>query len=178
MALAHTRKGGGSFGEEVRGSSALITTVDVGLTLERGDTGSRRTLKTISRYPDTPRALEIVLEDGVYRSLGGSAEAIRREKEQRVTQALTATPQTLAEIGLKVMMKEEIIRDLLEGVRKEGASPIERTGRRVKGDPHRYAIGQFVSSTVQPYREEKNLDGDMTEPPAPTLEYWDDRDVK
>jgi hypothetical protein len=84
LALAHTRKGGGSFGEEVRGSSALITTVDVGLTLERGDSGSRRILKSISRYPDTPRALEILLEDGVYRSLGGSAEAIRHEKEQRV----------------------------------------------------------------------------------------------
>ena len=76
------------------------------------------------------------------------------------------------------MMKEEVVRDLLEGVRKDGVPPIERTGRGVKGDPHRYAKGQFVSSAVHPYREEMKSDDEATEAPVSTLEYWNDRDLE
>jgi hypothetical protein len=76
------------------------------------------------------------------------------------------------------MMKEEIVRDLLEGIRKDGVPAIERTGRGVKGDPHRYARSEFVSSTVQPYKEEMKSDDEATKSPVPTLEYWDDRDLE
>jgi predicted ATP-dependent serine protease len=56
LCLAHTRKGGGEHGDEVRGSTALAAMVDIGLSMKRvPGNDNKRSLHAFSRYPDTPK---------------------------------------------------------------------------------------------------------------------------
>jgi predicted ATP-dependent serine protease len=66
LLVAHQRKGGGRYGEGVRGSTALTGEVDIVLELERRGDARTRVLKAVSRYSATPEQLRFALEDEGY----------------------------------------------------------------------------------------------------------------
>ena len=145
LGLAHTRKGGGEGGEEIRGSSVLLGLVDVAVSMKRTESGDpQRCLTSYTRYGDTPRQLIIEFreEDG-YRCLGSPEEVSGEVKAERLYAALTDTGQTVE--ALKKMT----------GLTKQGISravtrlgeKIVREGEGRKGDPSRYRRNSVCPST-------------------------------
>ena len=64
LLIHHFRKSEGEQGDEIRGSGALLASVDVAVRLYRDANCSRRILKAVGRYADTPAELVIELQDG------------------------------------------------------------------------------------------------------------------
>ena len=71
LLVHHQRKSGGSHGDGVRGSGALVAGVDISAELNRGVSGSARTLTYLSRYSTGRLAVELT-SDGYVAS--GSQE--------------------------------------------------------------------------------------------------------
>lgn len=122
---AHTRKSGGDYGSEIRGSSALLGLVDVALSLKRTDTaGTQRILEAVSRYADTPPKLVIGLGDHGYEALGSPEEVGLTAKIEKLRAALTETGQTVKELiaatGLSKQNVSKCLTRLGEPIVKEG----------------------------------------------------------
>ena len=74
--LHHTRKGGGSGGEESLGSTAFTGAFDTILSLKRDDNG-QRTLYSLNRYgTDLPETVLSLTENGWIQAQGTKADAI------------------------------------------------------------------------------------------------------
>ena len=99
LGLVHSRKGGGTNGEEIRGSSALLGLADIAISMKRTEGGTRqRKLGTVSRYADTPSELVIELHEDEYKVLGTPAEVSASAKAEKVWAALTDSDQSTDEV--------------------------------------------------------------------------------
>jgi hypothetical protein len=204
----HQRKGGGDEGEGVRGSSALAGAADIVLELERPEKdrqGKRdprqRQLLGLSRYPQTPGALVIDHDptSGGWRAIGEGTE--RGEGRKIANRAIVLA---VLERGDELKRKEleeataldwRQLSEALKDLEEEGT--IDRSGKGVRGDPHRFRKvlstvsvrdagqkgtergGADVSVSVRPYRGDRNKTNetdsvhDSCPPPsAETLEDW------
>lgn len=144
LCLAHTRKGGGQNGEEVRGSSALVGLVDIAVTMKRTEGGgSQRLLESVSRYADTPPKLVVTYQDGRYRTLGTPDALSAQTKANTVLEALSYDDgQTVEElVSITRLSKSDIPRAItLLG------DKAYRTGEGKKGSPYEYFRAPIHSS--------------------------------
>lgn len=143
----HRRKGaqgGGSLGDiadEGRGSGAFSGAVDVILSLRRPSGGGRPTVRELvaaSRFDETPEKLMVELEEGRYVALGDEAAVEASEARGLVLELLEDHPAGLAltEIVKATSKSRQTLQRVLDDL--ERTHDLERRGRGVKGDPHRW----------------------------------------
>jgi hypothetical protein len=138
--IHHESKAGGVGGRGIRGGSALLGAVDQALILEKSSgpaDSTRRTIRAIGRYDDTPREMVIELTDEGYRRLGTPAETSAQEQAAMLLRLMDdqpRSPETLASsVGIPVTRVKQLLRRLYpENVRRQG------TGTR--GNPYTYCL--------------------------------------
>lgn len=164
LIVHHPKKGDASEGQASRGSGAMPGFVDTIIELRRfnaeqaGDT--RRKLKGISRFDETPSEIVIeLLEDG-YKTVGTSGEVNRYDRLEFILNLLkekSFTPDEILESWPTDKVKPGIraIRNDLHYGYEQGKW--SRTGEGKRGSPFIY---EFVSCTLPPLRQETNISGD------------------
>lgn len=83
LIVHHDRKSGGDYGNAARGSNALTGFVDIIVELGRLDDNhspTRRALKTLSRFDESPSEVVIDLVNGKYVTLGDKSEVNKQQK--------------------------------------------------------------------------------------------------
>jgi hypothetical protein len=83
LIVHHDRKSGGDYGNAARGSNALTGFVDIIVELGRLDDNhspTRRVLKTLSRFDESPSEVVIDLVNGKYVTLGDKSEVNKQQK--------------------------------------------------------------------------------------------------
>jgi predicted ATP-dependent serine protease len=136
LSLVHTRKRGGSGGEEIRGSSALPGLVDIAISIKGTSGGShQRSLETISRYSDTPKTLIAYRDAQGYQVLGTPEELSAEAKAQKVWSVLTTDKdQSMEELRKATTLSKQAVSIGLSTLNGE----VHRSGLGVKGTPFRY----------------------------------------
>lgn len=161
LLVHHERKSGGEQGRGIRGGSALFGLVDQALMLERpqGQKGSKRTLKALGRYADTPGEVILELVGNEYRKLGTPGELSEEAVRVKVLAALTDEAQTLESLAQKAGLSEKATKKALEAL----GNQVVREGKGVKGDPHTYrrASSDSIPSQPLPIGEETNCAPDL-----------------
>lgn len=141
LLVRHDRKGGGEVGESARGSSAYTGAVDIVMQLRRPEKAKRPTIRqllALSRFDETPAEVMVELTPDGYIALG-TAEAVAVEEAKLailghlgdVDSATRAELEALPDLERTTCQRA--IRELTE------ARLLVRSGRGVKGDPHRFA---------------------------------------
>ena len=160
IAVRHERKSGGEVGDSGRGSSAFAGAVDVVLSIRRPDGKHRKTLRTIrslSRFGETPDELVIDFTETGYLALGNSSDVALEEAETTILGNLELIR---LNIGVKFETNEypADLKTLLEGTtvtRATGYRAIKalvasgRVGMRgtgKRGDAFRYFLPEKDSS--------------------------------
>lgn len=165
---AHTRKSGGDYGQEVRGSSALLGLVDVSLSLKRTDAGgTQRVLEAVSRYADTPAKLVIALGEHGYEALGTPEDVGLTAKIEKLRAALSDTPQTVKQLAQTTGLSKQ---DISRALPRLG-EPFVKEGTGRKNAPFTYRR-HSISPTTNPKGgacDESNPDPEMRSvaPPVP-----------
>ena len=99
LLVHHFRKSGGDEGTASRGSGALGSNPDILIEFSRLDAtdpnSSQRTLKTYSRFEESPREVVIDLVDGEYITLGTKAEVSKKARLSYLLSLLPAAPDGL-----------------------------------------------------------------------------------
>ena len=152
LLVHHSRKGDGSEGRASRGSGALTGFVDIICELRRydaaNDDDTRRKLKGLSRFDETPHEMVIELRDDGYHTVGTTGDATQEDRLKVIRGVLDAAqePLTFQQVGGQWPTggapkpgKRTIEEDLKKG---SSSGRWERTGAGKKGDPYR-----FVSRT-------------------------------
>jgi len=137
LLVHHSRKGEGDHGDEIRGSGALFSLLDVALILKRHDVETQRKLTAISRYSETPAELVIELRDHGYEALGDPAAAGKQAKLTKLEGALSDVPMETKELAKKAGVSPRGAYALLESLARDGRVDRSGTGRR--NDPFRYS---------------------------------------
>lgn len=101
LLLHHARKSDGEHGDEIRGSGALFSLLDVALILKRHEVETQRKLTAISRYPETPPELIIELRDHGYECLGDPSLTGKAAKLNKLAAALTEEPTEVKPLALR-----------------------------------------------------------------------------
>ena len=163
LVVAHHRKSGGSHGDAVKGSNALIGGVDVVVELDRAPsdvqtTGSTRVLRSLSRFAGTPEELTAELGEDGYEAHGGDLGALRLEVEMesvRDALAVTDEPSTISDVASRVEgLSEQTTRRRLEELHDR--AEVERHGAGKKGDPYRFVLS---FQHPEPLGDGKQLEG-------------------
>ncbi len=136
LLIHHARKSGGEFGDEIRGSGALFSLLDVALILKRHEVETQRKLTTISRYPETPGELIIELREHGHEALGDPASVGKAAKAVNVRAALTETPTSAVDLGRRAGVSRGAVYTYLDQLVAQGHA--QRTGTGKKGDPYLY----------------------------------------
>jgi predicted ATP-dependent serine protease len=123
LIVHHDRKSGGENGTAARGSNALTGFVDIIIELNRltdSPTPTRRVLKTLSRFEESPHEVVIDLIDGRYETLGDKSEV---HKQQKLTNLVNF---------MALMGKEVTISDIIKewDVGEFGSKPSRSTLQR------------------------------------------------
>jgi hypothetical protein len=166
--LAHTRKGGGEYGEEIRGSSALLGLVDVALSLKRTEAGdSQRCLAAMSRYSETPAKLIIHIGAHGYEALGSPEEVGLTAKIEKLRAALTETGRTVKELIAATRLSKQDVSKCLARL----GEPIIKEGTGHRSAPFTYRRNS-ICRTPNPKGsscDESNPNGDIRSvaPPVP-----------
>jgi hypothetical protein len=141
----HARKSGGRVGQSGRGSSAFAGAADIVLSLRRPEGNARNTIREIhglSRFEETPDLLVIELTEAGYVAHGTREDVTGREAESAIRNALPESPAegvTLDELVDRLPLganKRTTVQTALQRLANLG--DVTRTGRGVKGDPHRF----------------------------------------
>ena len=143
LLLHHARKSEGEHGDEIRGSGALFSLLDVALILKRHEVETQRRLTAISRYPETPPELIIELREHGHEALGDPAAVGKAAKTTKVQSALTDLPAKAVEIGKRAGVKEGATRTILDQLVGQGL--VQREGLGKRGDPYLYCNCVSVS---------------------------------
>lgn len=141
LLLHHARKSEGEFGDEIRGSGALFSLLDIALILKRHEVENQRKLTAVSRYPETPPELIIELRDHGHEALGDPSSVGKAAKVAKVQAVLTDTLEPVLEIARRAGVSRPAVYPILEGLVAKGLA--QRTGIGKRNDPYRY--GQLVS---------------------------------
>jgi hypothetical protein len=163
LGLVHSRKGGGTNGEEIRGSSALLGLVDIAISMKRTEGGRcQRKLETVSRYADTPSELVIELNGDEYKVLGTPDEISASAKAEKLWAALTDSDQTTEELMKKTGLSKQ---DISRATGKLGNKTI-RSGKGHRGDPYCYRRNSIhpTSKSIPEVLDE------LSKPPEPLAE--------
>ena len=112
-----------------------------------GNSGTRRILKAVGRYPDTPPELVIDLQDGEYLVIDAERQT-KLAEQSRLSAVLTAEPQsveTLAKLSGVPQNRVYGHMKALVGLGKAGTE-----GKGVKGDPFLYSAVPVNSLSSDP----------------------------
>ena len=143
LLVHHERKSGGEEGRGIRGGSALFGLVDQALLLERrhGGDETHRVVRTFGRYFETPREVVLALEDSEYLNLGTGEDF--NAIDERVFNALSDTPLSIATISQELKISYKMVRKALENI----GDRVVREGLGVKAHPYTYrrAPNSFLS---------------------------------
>lgn len=118
LLIHHFRKSGGADGTAARGSGALSSYADIIIDftrLESDGQSTRRELKALSRFEETPGEVVIELNEGTYASIGTKSEI---SKKFRLDEVLTILKEGKAEMSAK---------DIYDNWSAEGTRPVRRT---------------------------------------------------
>ena len=148
----HERKSGGDVGDSGRGSSAFAGTVDVVLSLRRGEGNSRpsiRVLRALSRFSETPDTLIIELDGDAYRALGDESAVALHDAREAILQTVPSSSDQAMPLdalldGAKVM-KRTVAQEAIQRLINEGE--LRRVGAGKKGDPFRYCLANHAAGT-------------------------------
>lgn len=134
--IHHARKSEGSHGDEIRGSSALFSLVDIALVMKPHDMPTQRRLYARSRYPDTPAEVIVELCEGHYVLRGDPKEMDRAARREKIKDALSDIPQRAKAIcqdaGVGTRDGERLLSWLADH------DQAIRTGDGKKGSPYLY----------------------------------------
>ena len=135
--VVHDRKSGGDDGRSIRGAGSLLGAADQALLLTRKEGGAwnQRVLRVIGRFEDSPASTVIELKDSDYLALGTSREIMVATNTERVSGALTPTPQTVREIATAAALSEGVVRKTLDGL----GPAVVRTGTGKRNEAIRYS---------------------------------------
>lgn len=150
VVIRHERKSGGDVGDSGRGSSAFAGVVDIVLSLRKQDGNSpktRRLIRSLSRFSETPTDLLVELQDGEFVALGDPGETALKDAKASIFSICPNTKTeaaSLADLVSKVgIARRTAQRAIDELVREE---MLIRIGQGKKGDPFRYFIPENVSA--------------------------------
>jgi hypothetical protein len=134
----HDRKSGGRDGRNIRGGSALFGLVDQALSLERpqGGAETRRILKSIGRYADTPREVVLDYLEGQYVLADGPIGG-HTDGAMEVLRGALSSPQTMRDLERVTGLSRNVLRRLLGDLGAE----VVREGLGTKADPYTYWLG-------------------------------------
>ena len=124
LLIHHFRKGGGSEFVASRGSGAISSAVDIIMEFRRLDlespTDTKRVLKSISRFQETPREVVIELVDNVYYTRGTKQEVSKEAKLMKILLILEKAERALT------------AQDVVDNwdVESDGRAPNKRTIQR------------------------------------------------
>jgi hypothetical protein len=149
LIICHDRKGGGQYGEQVRGGGDLLAQVDQALLLGRGRNlpVHQRVLETVGRFRETPRKLllDYTGEPPHYSSLGTPEDRSVETLKVRVISVLrgdgaSTTATLMKKTGLKWKTVKKITKQLLAD------QVISRRGTGHKGDPFVWTLRKKVAA--------------------------------
>jgi hypothetical protein len=143
VVIHHLKKGGGPEGTGARGSSALMAWPEVTFELSRTNPDDvdcrQRTLRSNSRFRQTPVELVIELGDEGYTVCGSLRDAEARGIHTAITHMLAVgEPMSHYEIATAMGRTRQTIESHL--ARMVDAGVLRRTGTGTRGDIHRYTI--------------------------------------
>jgi hypothetical protein len=141
LLIHHARKGEGEHGDEIRGSGALFSLLDVALILKRHEVETQRKLSIISRFSEAPPELILELREHGYESLGDPASVGKRAKETKLLDALTATPTDARTLAGQAGLPVKAVYSVLDSLTQQGK--VAKTGTGRKGDPFLFAKIHF-----------------------------------
>lgn len=139
-------------GKSIRGGSALFGIIDQALLLDRrhGGSSNQRVLKAIGRHAESPQELFIKLvgnpglsdPSGYEYSVEGTGEECTKAGyTEKVLGVLSGEFVEVTEIAEKANLGSKMTRIILEDLVNDATdSTVERTGKGVKGDPHKYRL--------------------------------------
>lgn len=138
----HSRKAAGEHGDESLGSTAILGSVDTGISLKREKGAAHRTIYSINRYgQDLEETIALLDEESGWVTLGGTkAAADAKDLGDHIIAFVTRRegPVTRQEIMIGVQGKAQAVGNMLKKLCEEGWLGRAGTGR--KGDPFRYSI--------------------------------------
>ena len=168
--VRHERKSGGDVGVSGRGSSAFAGAVDIVLSISRPKEGGEtnaRVIAALSRFDETPSQVTVELTPDGYRvvSWGGQSASERAESDVlRAIQGLEDVEQgsTIQELIEATHVPRATLQTALDTLVKAGS--VQKTGKGVKGDPHRFGIPGNSAETAIPMKAETNERDDQSQP--------------
>jgi hypothetical protein len=133
LLIHHVRKSEGEFGDEIRGSGALFSLLDVALILKRHEVEIQRKLTVISRYAEAPPELLLELREAGYVCLGDPAAVGKVARLTKLAEALTDTPMEVKGLSAKAGLPVRATHTLLDLLVQQGRAV--RTGAGKRGNP-------------------------------------------
>jgi hypothetical protein len=140
LVVVHERKSGGSHGEAIRGSGAMLGEVDIAISVDRSDLGPNvRSLDTISRFFATPSRLLIELDETGrgYRVRGEAATARAQCDNETIVSALARLG---GEADIVTLAAETSIPDRTLRRRLQALEGVESCGAGKRGAPERFRL--------------------------------------
>jgi hypothetical protein len=154
LLLHHLNKADGPEGTAHRGSGHLVAMVDIAVELRRPEGNApetRRVLRALSRYQETPQELVIDLQEGGYDALGTGEQVIMRQAEEAQLDVLPgpaeeaipferARPDAdtiMGRLGGSKLPRTTLQRVLASMVER---GMVGRQGSGKRGDPYRYRL--------------------------------------
>ncbi|MCP3906012.1 MAG: AAA family ATPase [Planctomycetes bacterium] len=148
LLIHHPRKGDGQEGTASRGTGALPGFVDIIVELRRFDRerpdDTRRVLRGLSRFDETPAEVVIELREDGYHTVGSKADASRRDRMETISAILADADDPVTVEGVREVWPEG-------GVPKPGKRTLAgdlatghvdgrwgRDGKGARGSPFRY----------------------------------------
>ncbi|MEK6641009.1 MAG: AAA family ATPase [Nitrospirota bacterium] len=135
--IHHHRKSDGEQGDEIRGSGALLASVDIAVRVSRdGTSGTRRVLKAVGRYADTPAELIIDLKNGEYLVIDPERHT-KVAEQARLGTVLTPEGQTVEALAKLSGVPLTRVYRHMRALVGQGSARIE--GKGVKRNPFLYS---------------------------------------
>ena len=161
LLLHHSRKAEGGHGDEIRGSGALFSLLDVAMILKRDAVDTQRRLTIISRYAESPPELLLELREHGYVSLGDPVKHSKTARLTKLADALTDTPIPVKDLAAKAGVAIKAAYALIETLIEQGKATKIGTGKR--GAPFLYSRFVSVAAPKNGGAEETNI---HSSPPA------------
>lgn len=144
LLIHHARKSEGEYGDEIRGSGALFSLLDVALILKRHEVETQRKLVTISRFAEAPPELLLELREHGYVSLGDPAAFNKAAKLAKMADALTDNPLDAKALAVKARLPVKSAYSLLDLLHQQSRAVKSGTGK--KNDP--FVFSKMVSVSL------------------------------
>jgi hypothetical protein len=175
LLVHHDRKGGGDYGESIRGGSALFANVDQALLLKPrtgGDT-TQRILKTLGRYSESPGELIVGLNEDEWIVHGTPKEMGVEGDKRKILEAISEYPKDVKTLAEEADINQKRVKKALDALDRETM----KEGKGVKGDPFTYRLEPENSFLSQPYSKGKETNSSEDLGEEGTLESFEEVEV-